>query len=551
MRRLTLVAVGLALAAPAPVAAARFAVGVEKGVSSKVLAKQVEARTGKRVSTIGSFALTVNLPSARSLAGVRGITWIERVRDSRRLAFTPNDPLAVRQWYLNRIHAFEAWPQLPTLAGVRVAVIDSGVDADHPELQDQILGGHSFVKSSWQKDTNGHGTFVAGEIAASVNNAQGIAGIAFPAQLLVAKVVRSDGTISPEAEARAIRWSVLHGAQAINLSFGGVRDPFDHSRDTYSPLEAAALAYAVRSGVLVVAAVGNADNAPEEPWGYAGYPAALPHVLGVSAIARDGSVPSFSNRDSVYNDIAAPGTEILSTLPRAVTATARPGCLFQGYSDCGPIEFRRGEGTSFAAPQVTAAAALLLATYPQLQADQVSTLLTRSAVDADTDTGCKRCSQGRDPLTGWGMLDIANALASLSSQVPEADRFETNDGAGSAATRLYGRTGQRIRATIDYWDDSIDVYSVRVRRGQRVSVRLRGPRGIDTNLLLWKPGTRSVDGSRVDRRLLAGQSLSPGSVERIRVRARRSGWYYIEVKATTPGAGAYTLVFRKRPRAPR
>ena len=110
---------------------------------------------------------------------------------------------------------------------MRVAVIDSGIDADHPELKGQIAGGTSFVGGSWQSDTNGHGTFVAGEIAAALNNGQGIAGIAFPAKLLVAKVVRSDGTISPEAEARAIRWAVDHGARVINLSFGGVRDPLD------------------------------------------------------------------------------------------------------------------------------------------------------------------------------------------------------------------------------------------------------------------------------------------------------------------------------------
>ena len=292
----------------------------------------------------------------------------------------------------------------------------------------------------------------------------------------MAKVVRSDGTISPEAEARAIRWAVDQRAQVINMSFGGVRDPLDSSRDTYSPLEAAAVQYAVSNGVLVVAAVGNADGAPEEPWGYAGYPAALPHVVGVSAIARDGTVPSFSNRDVLYNDIAAPGEEIFSTLPRALTATARPGCLLQGYSDCGPVEFRRGEGTSFSAPQVSAAAALLYASDPQLHADQVSALLTRSAADVVPDSGCDRCSSGRDALTGWGVLDVANAVQSLDAPLPAADNYEANDEAVTAAS-IWGRKGQRINATIDYWDDPVDVYRVKLRRGQRLVARLRGPSG--------------------------------------------------------------------------
>jgi hypothetical protein len=547
MRRLALAAFLLALAAPAPASAARYAVGLQKDVSPRLVAQRIEARTGRRVSQIPPFALTVTAPDAHGLRSIRGVTWVERLRDSRRLSFTPNDPLAVRQWYVNRIHAFEAWGQLPFLPSVRVAVIDSGIDAEHPELKNQIAGGASFVASSWQSDTNGHGTFVAGEIAAALNNEQGIAGIAFPAELLVAKVVRSDGTISPDAEARAIRWAVDHGARVINLSFGGVRDPGDKLRDTYSALEAAAVQYAVSNGVLVVAAVGNADGAPEQPWSYAGYPAALPHVLGVSAVARDGSVPSFSNRDVVYNDLSAPGEGILSTLPRAITSSTRPGCILQGYSDCGPIEFRRGEGTSFSTPQVSAAAALVLAGKPQLQPDQVSGLLTRSANDAEPDTGCERCWSGRDWLTGWGVLDIADAVRALGGTLLEADRFEANDEAATAA-RLWGRKGHRIKATIDYWDDQLDVYKIKLRRGQRLVARLRGPRGADTNLFLWKPGTRRVTGSAVDRRLLAAQSKSPGSVERIRVRAQETGWYFLEVKVSTAGAGSYSLSFRKRPR---
>jgi subtilisin family serine protease len=554
MRKAALVVglAGLALALAGPAAAARFAIGVERGYSAERVAKRLEAKTGNRASVIGPFAVAVSAPSARGLAATPGVSFVERVDRQRRLAFVPNDPLAVKQWYLDRVRAFDAWPRAPILRSVAVAIIDSGIDAGHPELEERILAGKSFVRGSWDKDTNGHGTFVAGQIAAALNNGQGIAGMAFPADLLVAKVVRSDNTISLEAEARAIRWAADNEASVINLSFGGVRDPTDSIRDSFSPLEAAAVEYAVRRGALVVAAVGNADNAPAEPWGYASYPAALPHVLGVSAVNRDGSVPNFSNRDDIYNDIAAPGEGIFSTLPRSVTYSgSRLTCLVPGYSDCGPPEFRRGDGTSFAAPQVSAAAALIMAESPFIQPDQVATILERAAVDATPARGCKRCTAGRDDFTGWGVLDIATAVESLAAPLPEPDWREPNDEAGTRAPRVWGRKGGRFSATINYWQDPLDVYRVKVRRGQRLELVVSGPRAAQVRLRLWKPGTRRVQGrARAQhKRRLAAKAAPRGAIKRIRYRVPANGWYYAEIKATRFGSGKYVLRFTKR--APR
>ncbi|TML15808.1 MAG: hypothetical protein E6G31_03155 [Actinobacteria bacterium] len=225
MKRLLLASFVVALAVPAQASAARFAIGIQKGADEQSVARRVRAVTGQPVTKIGAFAVSVRARHAGELASVKGMSWVERMRPTRRLSFTPNDPLVNRQWYLGRIHAFDAWPQLPTLGTVRVAVLDSGVDSAHPDLQSQIVDGRSFVSSSWETDTNGHGTFVAGEIAAATNNGIGIAAVGFPAELLIAKIVRSDGTISPDAEARAIRWAVDRGARVINMSFGGVRDP--------------------------------------------------------------------------------------------------------------------------------------------------------------------------------------------------------------------------------------------------------------------------------------------------------------------------------------
>jgi Subtilase family len=457
--------------------------------------------------------------------------------------FVPTDPLAVKQWYLGPIRAFDFWPDgPPALPPVRVAIVDSGIDLDHPEFAGKIALTQSFVGGD-VSDRQGHGTFVAGIIAAAADNDQGISGIALSAQLVVAKVVRSDGTISPIAEARAIRWAADHGARVINLSLGGLRSRAK-KEDTYSAIEQDAIAYAYAKGAVLVAAVGNGDQAPTTPWPLASYPAALPHVIGVSALAQDGSVPAFSNRDANFNDLAAPGVGIVSTLPRALTA-ARPSCPDQGYSLCGPAEFRFADGTSYAAAQVSAAAALLIATRPSLTPPQVATLLERSAFDSNPSTGCKRCIGSRDPYTGWGQLDVAEALRALAGPIPPPDRYEANDDAGYRAFALWGQSID-VTATLDYWDDQIDVYKVRLRREQTVGVSVHGLPGTKVNLVLWRPGTQQVEGLSPElqaRRLT--QAVHRGASAHFLHRAAEDGWYFVELKMSRPGAGQYRLHISK------
>ncbi len=461
-----------------------------------------------------------------------------------RASFVPNDPLAPRQYYLAQDHAFDPFgAELPVLDPVRVAIIDSGIDGGHPEFpRSRIVAARSWVGGSALTDEEGHGTFVAGVIAATINNNEGIAGMAFPAQLVIAKIARPDQTIDVRDEAEAIRWGVDMGARVINLSIGGVRDPFHPRRDTFSRLEAQAIEYAVRHGVVLVAAVGNSDEAPRTPWPYASYPAALPHVIAVSALTPTGNVPTFSNRDRIYNDISAPGQEIYSTLPRSLTSS-HPLCQNQGYSDCGPDEFRHAAGTSFAAPQVTAAAAVLIALKPTLQADQVLNILERSATDVNASNGCKQCPLQRDAFSGWGRLDVAKAIGALDGVLPPPDQLEPNDDAGTSAARLSAKVTS-VKATLDFWDDQIDVYRIYLRKRQRLRLTLKGPEGATSNLLLWKPGTKQVGDLRTQN-LRAAQAIRPGAAHKLGYRARASGWYYVEVKLATPGAGPYELTIAK------
>jgi hypothetical protein len=549
MRLAAAVAVALALAAPASAGAARYAVGLERGADAAAVAERVRQATGGAVSKLTPFALSLKARSARGVAAQRGVAYVERLDGTRRLSFTPTDPLAKRQWYLDEIDAFDFWPQLPVVrAPVYVAVIDSGVDATHPELANRIEDARSFVDDLPRKDAQGHGTFVAGLIAAETNNAQGIAGIGFPVRLLSAKVVRADGTISPEAEAKAIQWAVDRGAQVINLSLGGTRDPDQPGRDTFSQLEASAIDYAVREGVVVVAALGNGDQAPSIPWKWANYPAALPHVIGVSALARDGSVPLFSNRDPIHNDISAPGEDILSTLPRALTE-ARPLCPEQAYSPCGPKEFQRGEGTSFAAPQVSAAVALMLSEEPSLAPEQISVVLRRTADDVSPLTDCKQCWMGHDDYSGWGRLDIAAAVREVHGQLPRPDQFEPNDEAGHRAAQLGKRKRTlMLQATLDYWDDPVDVYKVWLRRGRRVVARLNGLKAIEGSLRLWGPRTRVLQrrgSSPAARPLREGVGVFPYKKRLRPYRVRATGWYYLEVEAAAAGSGSYALEIRR------
>ena len=185
-----------------------------------------------------------------------------------------------------------------------------------------------------------------------------------------------------------------------------------------------------------------------------------------SALRENGSVPDYSNRDPVYVDISAPGDGIVSTIPRNLVDATQAECAGTPYSTCGPSEFRDAIGTSFAAPQVSAAAALLLGQDSRLTPDQVIWLLERSARDVNAASGCSKCAAGRDLLTGWGRLDVEAALVLLgkAAGLPRPDFGEPNDDAGTGA-RAFGPP-RTISASLDFWDDPIDVYSLAPAAGE-------------------------------------------------------------------------------------
>lgn len=289
-----------------------------------------------------------------------------------------SDPYRGKQWDLTTMSVPSAW-QVSTGAGVTVAVIDTGVDASHPDLKGQVLTGYDATtgKAGGNTDPEGHGTHVAGTIGALTGNGIGVAGIVPDVKILPVRVLGKDGTGNMSDTATGIIWATDHGADVLNMSLGG---------SERSTAVTNAVAYARSKGVVVVAAAGN-ERAGGSP---ASYPGADPGVIAVAATDSGDAVASYSNAGS-YVDVAAPGSGIISTYPTALAAS--------GYATM--------NGTSMASPHVAATAALILAAHPDLTPDQVESALESTAVDLGT--------KGKDDDFGYGRIDAAAALTSLAS----------------------------------------------------------------------------------------------------------------------------------------
>ena len=427
------------------------------------------------------------------------------------------------------MRAFDYWPTVPMFDPTKpviVAVVDGGIDAQSPDLvrtdgSSVVLKTIQVVKGS---PSLVHGTAVAGIIAARANNGIGIAGLDQSVELLDVRVVGADGTIDPKDEARGIQLAVDDGARVINLSLGGMRAP-GRSDDEYSRVEQDAIDYAYSKGAVIVAAVGNSDA----PYRYASYPAALPHVLGVSAVGPDLRTPRFSNRDAIYNDLAAPGVEILTTVPRdtAMSGLSQNAPLGDVVGPDGTVE-----GTSFAAPHVSAAAALLLAANPSLTNDQVMELLEHSARDITPANGSPATRVGHDPLTGFGLLDVDAAVTQAVTPPVADDQGEPNDRPFDA-TPLRGFAGT-LQATASKYDDPADVYDLSANRGDRITIRIEpfaSPYGQGTvDGVAWVPGTINV--SRFTSAKIAATTLGTGPSAHMSFIAKKRGIWPIEVLAT-------------------
>jgi subtilisin family serine protease len=318
------------------------------------------------------------------------------------------DPLIGKQWGLNNpnnvdIDAPEAWSVTTGAPSTVVAVIDSGLDVGNPDFAGRLwtnpnggtdrsfpgdLHGWNFLDGSGNiQDNNGHGTHVAGTIAATGNNGYGIAGVDWGARIMPLKFIASDGSGSIDNAVAAIYFAVDHGAAVINASWGG---------NDQSPALDDAIRYAWVHNVVFVTAAGN-ESANNDL--VRSYPAddRLPNQISVAAIDQNGNLATFSNYGPTTVDLAAPGVDIKSTVPGG----------FATYS-----------GTSMAAPFVTGVVALVRGQFPQLSAAQ--------AVQRVLGTTKPLSSLAGKTVTG-GVVDAYYALTHTPAAVTVTGVPATNE----------------------------------------------------------------------------------------------------------------------------
>lgn len=345
-------------------------------------------------------------PQPRVLSGGLTRVWLDR---KVRAALDVSAP---------QVHAPAAWQSGLTGAGVTVAVLDSGIDTDHPDLVDAVTQARDFTGKGNVEDGAGHGTHVASIITGSGAASAGrYRGVAPDATLAVGKVLDDEGWGSFSTVLSGMQWAATEAhARVVNMSLGG--DPTDGT----DPLSTAVDELTRQTGTLFVAAAGNFGSTES-----VGTPAAATEALAVASVNADDELSDFSSRGPRTGDgaakpeLAAPGGAIVAARPAGVEPVGEPVGEY----------YQRMPGTSMAAPHVAGAAAILAQQHPDWSADQLKPALLSTAEPV------------RDPLpfdVGTGRLDIARLISQPATAAP-----------GSASILLrWPNLGVRAERTITY-----------------------------------------------------------------------------------------------------
>jgi subtilisin family serine protease len=550
------------------------------------------ARSVQRINTFGIDVVKLprGLSVSRAVALFKSDRRVETVEPDfyRYFDALPNDTFAQHLWPLENTgqdHFFsgggtgnvvsgtadadmdvtEAWGTETGQATTIVAVVDSGVDVAHPDLDgslwtnplDPTDNNFDDDNNGKEDDTHGwnfagpiagedddllpdpslegfdHGTHVAGIIAAERNNTTGVAGVCPGCRVMALRFMGEGGNMLLSDEIQAIAYAKTHGAQIINASFGGVN---------WSGLEREAIR---TSGLLFVAAASNdsldndmklfSGNTPVSP----SYPAAydLANILTVAATndldeygystacVLDGNTRStcaFTNwgRDSV--DVAAPGVDVLSTVP-------------VGTGDVGG-DYEEFDGTSMATPNVAGVAGLVKSEHSTYTTAQLKNAIMRSVdhpagLDLMPTIIFANRRQGIFTRTNDGRVNANTALSASTAALPKTD-----GNVGGAVAMLGTKNG-----AVAWPSDVNDVYKRKFTKNVRYRVRLDGPRGKDFDLYVYKPGTKEI----WQPARLSGRSISLSADEAVTFRPGVTGTFFIQVSAWLANSGSYKLIITR------
>jgi thermitase len=330
---------------------------------------------GEKVSVIVSQVPFERTPRFMAEARAAGLLRYAESNIRFHSNFVPNDPYSDLQWALGKIDAYSSWNISLGSRNILVAVVDTGVDYNHPDLAANYVSlGYDWVNNdSDPMDDEGHGTHCAGIIAAAFNNSIGIAGVA-QVQIMAEKGLSRFGTGWSDDLASAICHAADQGVKVISCSWGSYED---------SELIHDAVRYAYENGVLVVASAGN------DAWDLKNYPAAYEEVVAVTATDRSDERASFANYGD-WVELSAPGFQVFSTVPDSAYA----------YKS----------GTSMSTPFVAGVAALIWSRFPKMTLDQVRQQVLKTSDDLG--------DSGFDIYFGYGRV---NARKAVEEAPPETD----------------------------------------------------------------------------------------------------------------------------------
>ncbi len=394
------------------------------GLGDAGLQRLLRPHGGGMLRRIGRSELRiVELPrgvAARTVAErLRRSPHVEIAEVDRRVppaATAVDDPYAGSQWHLGRIEAPQAWDRARG-DGVRIAIVDTGVDGDHPDLASRLLPGWNFHDGNADtEDVHGHGTAVAGTAAAAMNDGKGVAGVAGRAQIVPVRVAAPDGQAYWSTIAQGIVWAADQGARVANVSYAvtgsaSVRSAADYMRS---------------KGGLVVVGAGNGGALEDTP--------ATASMITVAATDSSDRRASWSSHGG-FVTLSAPGAGIWTT--------SRGG----GWG--------AASGTSFSSPVVAGAAALVFSARPELTPAEAEALLVSTAADLG--------AAGFDIEHGWGRVDAGAAVRAAI----DADLQADTQAPRVAVTRPLGA------ATVSGWVP-IDVTAIDDRGIARVELRVGG-----------------------------------------------------------------------------